>query len=88
MRTETVENYLKTIYNLSSDNTQVVSNQKLADKLSISPASVTEALRKLHELKHQHLNGQKLLCDDLIIRHLKQKDDCLLIDEHQNQNLL
>lgn len=52
MRTETVENYLKTIYNSSSDNTQVVSNQKLADKLSISPASVTEALRKLHELKY------------------------------------
>ncbi|MBL7922120.1 MAG: metal-dependent transcriptional regulator [Bacteroidia bacterium] len=52
MRTETVENYLKTIYNLSSDNTLVVSNQKLADKLSINPASVTEALRKLHELKY------------------------------------
>ena len=52
MRSETIENYLKTIYNLSSDNTQVVSNQKLADKLSISPASVTEALRKLHELKY------------------------------------
>lgn len=52
MRTETIENYLKTIYNLSSDNTVVVSNQKLADKLKISPASVTEALRKLHELKY------------------------------------
>ena len=51
MRIETIENYLKNIYNLSSHNTQVVSNQKLADKLSISPASVTEALRKLHELK-------------------------------------
>ncbi|MBA3680201.1 MAG: metal-dependent transcriptional regulator [Bacteroidetes bacterium] len=52
MRTETVENYLKTIYNLSSDNTLVVTNQQLADKLSINPASVTEALRKLHELKY------------------------------------
>ncbi len=52
MRTETVENYLKTIYNLSSDNTAVVTNQKLADKLNINPASVTEALRKLHELKY------------------------------------
>ncbi len=52
MRTETVENYLKTIYNLSSDNTLVVSNQQLADKLNINPASVTEALRKLHELKY------------------------------------
>ncbi len=52
MRTETVENYLKTIYNLSADNTAVVANQQLADKLSINPASVTEALRKLHELKY------------------------------------
>src|SRR3954468_19016921 len=52
MRTETVENYLKNIYNLSSDNTQVVSNQRLADKLNLNPASVTEALRKLHALKY------------------------------------
>ncbi len=52
MRSETVENYLKTIYNLSSDNTLVVTNQMLADKLDINPASVTEALRKLHELKY------------------------------------
>lgn len=52
MRTETVENYLKTIYNLSADNTAVVANQQLADKLDINPASVTEALRKLHELKY------------------------------------
>ncbi len=51
MRIETIENYLKNIYHLSSNNTMVVSNQKLADKLAISPASVTEALRKLHELK-------------------------------------
>jgi len=52
MRQETIENYLKTIYNLSADNSHVVSNQKLADKLNIRPASVTEGLRKLHELKH------------------------------------
>src|SRR4051812_2187844 len=52
MRQETIENYLKTIYNLSADNSKVVSNQKLADKLGINPASVTEALRKLHELKY------------------------------------
>lgn len=51
MRIETIENYLKNIYHLSSNNAMVVSNQKLADKLAISPASVTEALRKLHELK-------------------------------------
>ncbi len=52
MRQETVENYLKTIYNLSSNNSAVVVNQQLANKLSISPASVTEGLRKLHELKY------------------------------------
>lgn len=52
MRTETIENYLKTIYNLSADNTSVVTNQRLADRLNINPASVTEALRKLHELKY------------------------------------
>jgi len=51
MRPETIENYLKTIYNLSSDNKAVVTNQRLADKLHINPASVTEALRKLHDLK-------------------------------------
>lgn len=52
MRQETIENYLKTIYNLSSNNSVVVVNQQLANKLSISPASVTEGLRKLHELKY------------------------------------
>jgi DtxR family Mn-dependent transcriptional regulator len=52
MRQETVENYLKTIYNLSSNNSVVVVNQQLAHKLDISPASVTEGLRKLHELKY------------------------------------
>ncbi len=51
MRPETIENYLKNIYNLSSNNTMVVSNQKLADKLAIRPATVTEGLRKLHDLK-------------------------------------
>jgi DtxR family Mn-dependent transcriptional regulator len=52
MRSETIENYLKNIYNLSSDNTVIVSNQELANRLDISPASVTEALKKLHEFKY------------------------------------
>lgn len=52
MRPETIENYLKTIYNLSSNNTSVVNNQSLADKLGLTPATVTEAVRKLHELKY------------------------------------
>jgi DtxR family transcriptional regulator, Mn-dependent transcriptional regulator len=52
MRQETIENYLKTIYNLSSDNTAIVGNKKLSNKLGIKPASVTESLIKLHELKY------------------------------------
>jgi len=52
MRPETIENYLKTIYNLSSDNSVLVANKELSDKLDLSPATVTEGLRKLHELKY------------------------------------
>ena len=52
MRSETIENYLKTIYNLSVEGKSAVGNFKLAQKLGIRPASVTEGLRKLHELKH------------------------------------
>jgi DtxR family Mn-dependent transcriptional regulator len=52
MRNETIENYLKTIYNLSQDNKSAVGNFKLAEKLNIKPSSVTESLRKLHELKY------------------------------------
>lgn len=52
MRQETVENYLKTIYNLSSDNSAVVSNQQLAARLGLRPATVTEGLRKLDELSY------------------------------------
>lgn len=52
MRQETIENYLKNIYHLSADNKAIVGNFQLAEKLNIRPASVTEALRKLHELKY------------------------------------
>ena len=52
MRNETIENYLKTIYNLSQDNKFAVGNLKLAKKLNIKPSSVTESVRKLHELKY------------------------------------
>lgn len=52
MRPETIENYLKTIYNLSSNNTTVVSNKRLSEKLGLKPATVTEGLRKLHVLKY------------------------------------
>ncbi len=52
MKTDTIENYLKTIYNLSSNNTAVVGNQKLAHKLGLKPATVTEGLKKLDDLKY------------------------------------
>lgn len=52
MRPETLEDYLKTIYHLSTGKSAVVTNQQLARKLGIRPASVTEALRKLHELRY------------------------------------
>ena len=51
MQSETIENYLKTIYHLSSGNTTIVNNKQLADKLNVIPATVTEAVKKLHELK-------------------------------------
>lgn len=63
MRSETIENYLKTIYNLTDKSTQVVSNQQLSAKLGINPASVTESLKKLHALKyvvHEKSYGTRL----------------------------
>ncbi|MCD6067426.1 MAG: metal-dependent transcriptional regulator [Bacteroidetes bacterium] len=51
MQSETIENYLKTIYHLSGGNASVVGNKQLADKLNVIPATVTEAVKKLHELK-------------------------------------
>lgn len=51
MQSETIENYLKTIYHLSSGNSVVVNNKQLALKLNVIPATVTEAVKKLHDLK-------------------------------------
>lgn len=51
MQSETIENYLKTIYHLSNGNASIVNNKQLADKLGVIPATVTEAVKKLHELK-------------------------------------
>lgn len=51
MQSETIENYLKTIYHLSADSSSVVNNKQLADKLHVIPATVTEAVKKLHDLK-------------------------------------
>ncbi len=51
MQSETIENYLKTIYHLSTGNSLIVNNKQLADKLKVIPATVTEAVKKLHDLK-------------------------------------
>ncbi len=51
MQAETIENYLKTIYHLSAGNVSVVNNKQLAEKLQVIPATVTEAVKKLHDLK-------------------------------------
>ena len=51
MQSETIENYLKTIYHLSAGNSNIVNNKQLAEKLHVIPATVTEAVKKLHELK-------------------------------------
>ena len=52
MQSETIENYLKTIYHLSGGNGTIVNNKQLADKLNVIPATVTEAVKKLHDLKY------------------------------------
>jgi DtxR family Mn-dependent transcriptional regulator len=46
MRTEADENYLKEIYNLSLDNTQVTTSM-LAERLGYTPATVSGMLKKL-----------------------------------------
>lgn len=51
MKNETIENYLKTIYNLSKGNSNIVNNKQLALTLGVIPATVTEAIKKLHQLK-------------------------------------
>ena len=52
MKSETLENYLKTIYHLSATGSVLVNNKDLANRLGIHPSTVTEGLRKLHELNY------------------------------------
>ncbi len=78
MKSETLENYLKTIYNLSSGKSVLVSNKDLALRLEIHPSTVTEGLRKLHELNYviyeksygTRLTGEGVkLALDIVRRH-------------------
>jgi len=48
---ENIENYLKTIYHLSKGNTSVVTNKQLAERMNVIPATITEAVKKMHTLK-------------------------------------
>ncbi|MFY7653207.1 MAG: metal-dependent transcriptional regulator [Chitinophagaceae bacterium] len=45
----TEENYLKAIYALLTENNANATNQSIADKLQINPASVTDMLKKLND---------------------------------------
>ncbi len=47
MNDRTIENYLKNIYHLSKDNSTLVLNKELAVRMNITPATVTETVRKL-----------------------------------------
>lgn len=52
MEQVTLENYVKAIYHLSEGNKWMVSNKKIAEKLSVIPATVTEAVKKMAETGH------------------------------------
>ncbi|KAI9451714.1 iron dependent repressor, DtxR family [Russula earlei] len=59
----TEENYLKAIYTLAHSTEKKTSNQLIADKLGINPASVTDMLKKLDEKKvidYSRTNGANL----------------------------
>lgn len=48
MPSENVENYLKNIYSLQQSE-QLVTTSSLSEKLQVSPASVSEMIKKLHD---------------------------------------
>lgn len=52
MNERTIENYLKNIYHLSTGNSVLVTNKQIALAMGISPASVTEAIRKLSKIDY------------------------------------
>ena len=62
MASEQIENYLKNIYKLSSNEGKVTTSS-LSEKLQISPASVSEMIKKLAEegtLTHTPYKGVEL----------------------------
>jgi DtxR family transcriptional regulator, Mn-dependent transcriptional regulator len=62
MYTESIENYLKAIYEIQRESGRVSTNA-LSEKLSVAPASVTSMIKKLSEKKlltHKRYQGVKL----------------------------
>lgn len=62
MYTESIENYLKAIYELQRERGKVSTNA-LSEKLGVAPASVTSMIKKLSEKKlltHKRYQGVKL----------------------------
>jgi len=62
MEQKTTQDYLKTIYNLTK-NADLVSNSDVSQKLNVSPATVTEMLKKLSEqgyIKYSPYHGSIL----------------------------
>lgn len=62
MYTESIEDYLKAIYEIQKDKGNVATNS-LSEKLGVSPASVTNMIKKLSEKKlitHKRYQGVKL----------------------------
>ena len=56
MITQTEENYLKTILNLSLETNSKISTNAIAEELGTSAASVSDMLKKLEEKKQNHSN--------------------------------
>ncbi len=68
MEQKTTQDYLKTIYSLTK-NGKLVSNNAIAQKLNVAPASVTEMLKKLAEqnyIQHSPYHGSILTEKGLI----------------------
>ena len=62
MYTESIENYLKAIYEIQKEKGKVSTNA-LSEKLRVAPASVTSMIKKLSEKKlltHKRYQGVKL----------------------------
>jgi DtxR family Mn-dependent transcriptional regulator len=63
MLSKAIENYLKAIFSIKAQGTDVVSTNAISDKLSTRPSSVTDMIKKLTEKKlvtYERYKGVKL----------------------------